>query len=167
MKICPGLLLTLLALSLMAAQCNPSAASQAAGPKITILKPYAQPASAGGTGVVYLTLHNEGNSPDTLLGITSAVAATAELHETKIDPNNDMVKMSPLAKVDLPAGASVSLEPGGIHIMLTNLKRDLKVGDKVEVILNFEKTGTLTVDAGVQEGRQSSGHAMEHSQQDQ
>ncbi len=162
MKIRGKLLILLLALGLLAAQCRPASAPQ---PHITIANPYARPAPAGGSGVVYLTLKNEGNDSDALLNVTSAAAAAAELHQTTIDAN-DMAKMSPLWRVDLPAGASVRLEPGGQHIMLVNLKHALKVGEKVEVVLNFEKSGSLTVEVGVQEGGQSAEQAMDHSEHD-
>lgn len=163
MKIILNLCLTWLVLVLLAAQCSPSPAPQTIEPKISIVGPYAQPAAAAGNGVIYLTIKNEGGSPDTLLNVTSPAAAAAELHETQIDAN-DMAQMGQLTQVGIPAGASVSLEPGGKHIMLVKLKQELKVGDKIEVVLNFEKAGALTVEAGVQEGGQDSEHVMEHSE---
>jgi len=104
----------------------------------------------GSTGVVYLTLINEGREADRLISAASDVAETVEFHETKME--GDVMKMQPLPEgIEVPAGGQVELKPGGYHIMLINLKRDLKVGDRFTVTLEFEKSGTLNVEVEVRE----------------
>ncbi|HXV97537.1 MAG TPA: copper chaperone PCu(A)C [Anaerolineae bacterium] len=126
-------------------------------PKITVSDPYV-PVAPGANGAAYLKLVNEGSSPDVLLGVESQVAEAVEMHETKLD-ENDVMSMSPLSKIEVPAGGSVSLEPGGKHIMLINLQQALKPGEKISLTLNFEKSGPLAVEAEIRQ----IGAAMEHN----
>jgi len=105
---------------------------------------------AGGTGVVYLTLMNQGRQPDRLMGAKSDIAQAVELHRTTTE--GGVMKMQPIAGgVEVPARSRVIFEPGGAHIMLIGLKRDLKAGDRFRVALEFEKTGTLMVESEVRE----------------
>jgi hypothetical protein len=107
-------------------------------------------------------LANEGSSPDVLLSAESQVAAAVEMHETKID-ENDVMRMTLLSKIEVPAEGSVSLEPGGKHIMLINLKQELKPAEKISLTLNFEKAGPLTVEAEVRQSGAAMEHSMEHN----
>lgn len=100
-----------------------------------------------GNGAVYALLVNAGNAPDALVGVASDAAATAEIHETYRDMN--MMMMRPVRKIDVPAGNKVEMKPGGYHIMLLNLKRDLKAGETISVTLQFEKAGKIPVTATV------------------
>ena len=63
--------------------------------------------------------------------------------------SGDMMGMQPVARLEIPAGGTVQLAPGGYHIMLIGLTKDLKVGDTVQVTLKFEKAGDVTVTAQV------------------
>jgi len=157
------ILTTLLAaLMLWAVQCGVAPAGQSDAPRITVSDPYASAVFAGGNGVIYLNLANEGSSPDVLLSVESQAAAAVEMHETKID-ENDVMRMTPLSKIEVPAGGSVSLEPGGKHIMLINLKQELKPAEKISLTLNFEKAGPLTVEAEVRQSGAAMEHSMEHN----
>ena len=100
-----------------------------------------------GNGAVYAVLVNAGNAPDALLGAESDAAATVEIHETYRDMN--MMMMRPVRKIDVPAGNKVELKPGGYHVMLLNLKRDLKAGETISVTLQFEKAGKIPVTATI------------------
>lgn len=100
-----------------------------------------------GNGAVYALLVNAGNSPDALVGVASDASATAEIHETYRHMN--MMMMRQIGKIDVPAGGKVEMKPGGYHIMLLNLKRDLKPGETIGVTLQFEKAGKIPVTATV------------------
>ncbi len=102
-----------------------------------------------GNGAVYMVLMNEGSSDDALLSAKTDIAEIVELHQTKIE--NDVMKMSPVPNVPVPAGDSVKLEPGGLHVMLINLKEELVPGKKISLTLNFEKSGPMTVEAEIRE----------------
>ncbi|MGM9487139.1 copper chaperone PCu(A)C [Ideonella sp. YS5] len=86
-----------------------------------------------------------------LVGVSSPVAATVEVHEMKMD--GGVMKMGAVPSLDLPAGQAVELKPGGYHVMLMGLKQQLKAGDKVPLTLTIEGKGgqkeTLQVTAPV------------------
>jgi copper(I)-binding protein len=99
------------------------------------------------TGAVYVTIRNAGKEADSLLSASSDAAQTLELHETKNEAG--VMKMRPVQKIAVPAGGKIEMKPGGYHMMLMGLKRDLKPGDKVHVTLKFERAGEVPVDAPV------------------
>src|SRR5580658_1485732 len=94
------------------------------------------------TGAVYFTVTSAG-SPDHLVGVSTPVAATAELHETTND--NGVMKMRPVASIALDPGKPVMFKPGGYHVMLTGLKGPLKAGDSFPLTLTFEHAQPITV----------------------
>jgi copper(I)-binding protein len=62
-----------------------------------------------------------------------------------------MMTMRPVERIDVPAGETVALEPGGYHVMLLDLAAPLEVGATVEVTLTFESAGTQVVTADVRD----------------
>ncbi len=96
-----------------------------------------------------------------LVEAKSPVAGTVEIHEMKMV--GDVMKMNAVPGVDLPAGQTVELAPGGYHIMLLELKRQVKEGDTVPLTLVVEgkdrKRETIEVHAVVRPlGAAPSGH---------
>lgn len=71
-----------------------------------------------------------------LVGAESAAAGEAEVHEMRMDKN--VMRMRAIPKLDLPAGKTVELKPGGYHVMLIDLKRPLNKGDSVPLRLRIE-----------------------------
>ena len=71
-----------------------------------------------------------------LIEARSAVAKTVEVHEMKMDGN--IMKMNAVPALDLPAGKTVELKPGSYHVMLVDLKGQVKAGDSVPLTLVFE-----------------------------
>lgn len=167
-KLSTPVIILLIALSLIAAQCGSAAttapesqpatraesAAAPVGPVIKVMAPFARASMPN--GAVYMHLMNEGDAGDRLISVESDVAEAVELHETRME--NDVMKMSPIEAVDVPAGGSATLEPGGMHVMLLGLKKELATGDTFELTLNFEQTGSQTIQVEVQEGM-----AMGHS----
>lgn len=92
-------------------------------------------------GGAYLSVHNRGSAPDRLLGASTPAAALVEVHEMRME--GDLMRMRELPALDLPAGKQVKLSPGGLHLMLMELKRPLKVGDRLALRLRFEKAGEV------------------------
>ena len=86
-----------------------------------------------GTGAFMTLVSKDGGK---LLGAASPVAGVVELHEMAMD--NNVMKMRAIPALDLPAGREVQLKPGGYHVMLLDLKRPLKVGEKVQIELRLE-----------------------------
>ena len=105
---------------------------------------------AGSTGAVFMLLVYRGGEADRLVGATTAVAQTVEIHETVMQ--GDVMKMQMLpAGLEVPARARVELKPGGYHLMLIGLNQDLNAGDRFRVELQFEKSGFLTVEPEVRQ----------------
>lgn len=73
--------------------------------------------------------------PLSLVGVATPVAGVAEVHEMKME--GDVMKMRPLASLELPAGKPVELKPGGLHLMLMDLKAPLAAGTQLPLTLTF------------------------------
>lgn len=103
-------------------------------------------AQAGGG---FLTITNKGTVADRLLAARSTVSDKVELHEMKMDGN--VMRMRELEKgLEIPAGATVMLKPGGFHIMFMGLKAPLAKDAKVPVTLVFEKAGSIDIQLDVE-----------------
>jgi periplasmic copper chaperone A len=87
----------------------------------------------GGTGAFMTITSKDGGK---LVGAASAIAGVVELHEMAMD--NNVMKMRAIPALELPAGREVQLKPGGYHVMLLDLKRPLKAGEKVQIELRLE-----------------------------
>jgi len=96
-------------------------------------------------GAAYLTI--ESPTADRLTGVSTPVAKTAELHMMTME--GGVMKMRPLAGIDLPAGRPVTLKPGAMHIMLVGLKEKLRAGQSFPLTLQLEKGGTREVAVAV------------------
>jgi copper(I)-binding protein len=96
-----------------------------------------------------------------LVAIASPVAANGELHGTTME--GGIMKMRPAERIELAAGRPVKLEPGGLHVMLVDLKRVLKPGEKVPLVLTVERAdlsrATVTVQAEVRAADGAAKHA--------
>jgi copper(I)-binding protein len=137
-----------------------------AGPKIRAEDVWSRPAMAmkeaggqsegqgdmgmAGTGAVFMLLVNEGSEADRLIGGKTDVAKVVEIHETVME--NDVMKMQMLSGgLEIPAKGEVLLKPGSYHVMLIGMQRDLKPGDTFTLELEFERSGTLTLEPEVRE----------------
>lgn len=103
----------------------------------------------GVTGAVYMRIHNGGAADDALVGAATDIAKRVELHETRTE--NNVMRMAPVERFRLPAGATTELKPGGMHVMLIELNREFKVGDRFSLRLQFERAGERRVDVTVRE----------------
>jgi copper(I)-binding protein len=106
-----------------------------------------QMSGSTGNGALYVTLRNVAAEPDTLLGASSAAAEHVELHETLRE--GDVMRMRPVAKLEVPAGGVLEMKPGGLHLMLINLKRALRPGERVPVTLTFAHAAPVSLDVPV------------------
>lgn len=96
----------------------------------------------------YLTITNNGSEPDRLTGGSAGFAGKLEVHEMKVE--NDVMKMRQMKDgIEIPAGGSVELKPGGYHIMFMKLAEQLEEGESREVVLEFDRAGPVTVDFDV------------------
>ena len=118
-----------------------------AGP-ITVDHPYARATAAGQpTGGGFMKLVNRGTA-DRLVSASAAVSKSVELHMMKME--GDVMQMRQVDAIELQAGKTVELKPGGFHVMFIGLKAPLKAGDTFAMKLKFEKAGEVTVDVKVE-----------------
>jgi copper(I)-binding protein len=96
----------------------------------------------------YLTIVNHGGAPDRLLSISSDISAKAELHEMAVK-DGVMTMRQVEGGLEIPAGATIELKPGGYHLMFMGLKRLPKQGDTFPATLTFEKAGSVKVEFAV------------------
>jgi periplasmic copper chaperone A len=115
--------------------------------RITVEGAWARPMSvltgesaSGVNSAVYLTLRNEGGSSDRLVAGETPVAEALEVHESRME--DGVMRMRPVDGVRVPAGGAVELKPGGLHLMLLNLRTSLTEGDTISLSLRFEGSGT-------------------------
>lgn len=109
----------------------------------------------------YITITNKGAEADRLVSVASSVAGVVQIHQMKMD--GDVMKMNELPDgVEIPAGGTVALEPGGLHIMFMKLTGPLVEGTKIPVTLTFEKAGSVDVELSVG-GPAAKGAAEDHS----
>lgn len=101
-----------------------------------------------GTAAVYLKLLNPTAEDDLLVSVSTPAAKVAEVHET-LDEGGMMRMRAFPEGMPVPAGSTVVLEPGGKHIMLLALEKQLEPGQEVHLELHLEKAGTLAVTAPV------------------
>jgi hypothetical protein len=111
---------------------------------IVVAGPWSRPTPpALAVGVVYLSITNHGGSADRLLGASSPRARQVEMHESR--RVQGVMQMRPLAAVDCPAGATIKIEPEGIHLMLIGLDSPLLPGSEFPLALRFRDAGELKV----------------------
>ncbi len=123
-----------------------AAADEAKAGSIAVSDAWAR-ATSGTNGAVYAMIHNNGDKPDRLVGVSTSVAAMAHLHQTVT--TNGVSTMHDVDGLDIPAHGMAMIKPGGYHLMLMGLARPLAVGQTFPVTLKFEHAGEVTVQVTV------------------
>ena len=83
----------------------------------------------------YLVLENRGSETVALVAVATEAAEQTEIHV--MEYTDDRMTMSRVSELQVPAGEEVALKPGGTHLMLMELRRPLRDGDEVELVLRF------------------------------
>jgi len=102
------------------------------------------------SGAAYVTIENKGKTADKLIGASSPVAKTVEIHVMAMEGN--VMKMREVGQIELKPASRIEMKPGdGYHLMLMGLKQPLKAGDSFPVTLSFEKAGKTEIKVTVQD----------------
>ncbi|HXH03224.1 MAG TPA: copper chaperone PCu(A)C [Candidatus Competibacteraceae bacterium] len=145
MKVCLRLCAAALILAAGLAQAHDYTLGQ-----LTIHHPWARPTPPGApTGGAYFIIDNGGEA-DRLLAASADVADKVELHIHLHE--NGMMKMRPVAAVEVPARGQIKLAPGGLHVMFIGLKQSFKQGERFPLTLKFERAGEVQVEVVVEQG---------------
>jgi iron complex outermembrane receptor protein len=132
------------ALVVAAACLAPAQAHEFTAGHIRIDHPWSRPTAAGlPMAVAYFTLENRGATEDALVAASTPVATRVEFHQTTLA--DGVARMRPLTQVTIGAGKTVKVEPGGIHLMLVQLKQPLDAGTQVPMTLVFREAGKVDV----------------------
>ena len=125
---------------------------------IEISDPYARTSRPGApTGAAFMVLKNTGSEDDRLISASSDIAARVELH-THINQDGVM-KMRQVQQIELAAGGTTELKPGGLHIMLIDVPKRLHVDDEVGIKLVFDDGSSQAISAPV---KSVTGGMMKH-----
>ena len=96
------------------------------------------------SSAAYVSIMNHGKMADRLVGATSNLARKTELHKMEMD--NGVMRMRQVeGGIDLPAGKTIHLLPGGYHVMLIGLNAPLTAGSMFEITLVFQNAGEKTL----------------------
>jgi copper(I)-binding protein len=99
----------------------------------------------GLNSALYFTIENNSDQPDTLFAVSSQIAKHVQIHETY--KKNDMMGMREIKTLAVKPHSSVEFKPGSYHVMLMDLKKDLKKGDEADFTLHFKKAGDINIKA--------------------
>jgi copper(I)-binding protein len=102
----------------------------------------------GSVSAAFMLIRNQADTADRLLSAETTAASTTEIHMTEMV--NDVMKMRPVeGGLEIPARGQVELKPGSYHLMLIDVTQDLLPGDKIPLLLKFEKAGEIRIEAEV------------------
>ncbi len=121
-----------------------------------------QPAAAAKSAAGYMGITNKGAEADHLIGVETDAAEKSEVHVTKVG-DDGVATMSHVESIEIPAGDTVQLERGGLHVMLMGLNGTLNQGDMVKATLIFEHAGRVDVEFMVDAPGGEDHSAMDHS----
>ncbi|MAS36229.1 MAG: hypothetical protein CL610_19655 [Anaerolineaceae bacterium] len=110
---------------------------------LQITNAWARPMQQGMVNAVYLTIDNPTAVDEQLIGADTSIAASVELHQTQIE--NGISRMEPAESIAIPSGGRADIAPGGYHIMLNDLQRDLQPGDQFDLVLHFASGSSQTI----------------------
>ena len=122
---------------------------------IQIMHPWARATTTDATAV-YVTIVNTTAKPDRLLKATADIGH-ASIHEMKEE--SGVARMRSVDSLVIPEKTEVSIQPGGLHLMLTNLKQPLAEGSGFPMTLVFETAGEVRIDVQV---RKAGSKSMKH-----
>lgn len=115
-------------------------------------------------GVGYLKITNTGSTAETLIGVETPVAGRGEIHDMTM--TDGVMRMRKLADgLEIPAGGTVELKPGGMHLMFLDLKQPLAEGTRVPVKLTFKSGAVGEVELLVQALGAKNGGGGDHEHQ--
>ena len=118
-----------------------STSTLADAPSIVVQDAWSRATMSADTGGVYLTIINHGGADD-VVGVATPVAAHGQLHEMSMQGN--VMQMRPIADLPIASGQTTSLDPDGIHIMLTGMTHPLRRGESFPITVRFRHAGAVT-----------------------
>lgn len=117
---------------------------------VRVEDPWARPApAAAANAAFYMTLESE--STDRLVGVDAEVCRVTELHEVSMVEGVMSMRQVEAGFIELPADATVTLEPGGLHVMCIDKTGQLDPGDTIPITLRFADAPPVTLEVPVED----------------
>jgi len=113
--------------------------------KIKIKDAWIRPSSENMATALYFIIENNSSKADTLFQADCDFAGKVEIHETY--SQGDMMGMRKVDFIIIDSKSSFEFKPGGYHVMLMKLKKDINVGDEEKFTLHFKQAGELKITA--------------------
>ncbi|MDX1672211.1 MAG: copper chaperone PCu(A)C [Balneolaceae bacterium] len=118
--------------------------------QMELLDAWVRPGKKDKMSAGYLDIYNGTAQTDTLIGVYTPAAGLAEIHES-FRQEGGLIGMRPAGKQAINSGDTLSLEPGGFHIMLSELQRTLSPRDTLLLHFEFSESGVKSVEAVVRQ----------------
>lgn len=141
--------IVVLGLLVWLAGCQPAAGGTEAALVVSEVWGRPSPAMAA-AAAFYMEIANSTATMEQLTAVSSPACHMSEIHETAVDADGVM-HMNPVGTLEIPPQATVSLAPGGLHIMCMGLMQPLTPGDDVTLTLTFANAGEITAVAVIKE----------------
>jgi len=136
-----ALLIALIIPLLFLSACAPS------GPSISVEDAWIRPDPLWENAAGYFTVSNDGGESDILQSVSISISAAESLHQTVME--GDVHKMLPVENLEIAAGDSVTFAPLSYHVMIMGLDSGLDYGQTASMIFEFEKSGSIEVQAEI------------------
>lgn len=163
---------TWLVLALVTVAGSLGVAASSDGTALTIEGIWARAASEGHNSAVYMRIANDGPHDIAIVSAAADVADRVEIHETTMELTvvdgrvSQIMRMAEIERLVVPAGGMVELKPGGLHVMLLGLTRNLEEGDTFSLTLHTQDGGTVVMDVPVTVGHGADDHNDHHDHHD-
>ncbi len=118
------------------------------GNNVEIKDAWLRTGAKGLNSALYFKIENNSETPDTLYKVSSSIAKHIQMHETY--KKNDMMGMREIKNLEVKSNSSIEFKPGGYHIMLMDLNKDLKPGDEINFTMFFKQLGKINIKAKVE-----------------
>ncbi len=118
------------------------------GNKIDIKAAWLRTGAEGLNTALYFKIENNSEKPDTLYKVSSDIAKHVMMHKTYM--KDGMMGMREIKYIIVKPNSSVEFKPGSYHVMVMNLKKDIKQGEKIDFVLYFKSAGKVNIQAEVQ-----------------
>ena len=135
---------------------------------IEVMHPWARPTIPNRPGAAYFGVHNSGDTSDRLIGARAEGISKIEIH--KAEQKGEIMTMTPVESVEIPAGGMAHFGPGGLHLMMFGIEQPLKIGAILPMTLIFEAAGEVTITVPVTKtmgDQQHQGAGHQHDMQHQ
>jgi periplasmic copper chaperone A len=117
---------------------------------LKIVDAWARPGIKRGNSAIYFGIDNPTGEPDVLLDVSCDIAEDVEIHLSKSD-DQGLMTMELQETVTIEPRRKLIFQPGGLHVMLIDLQRDLEFGEKIQMQLYFQVAGEIKLEVTVKE----------------